>query len=324
MEKFDVSRLRLKLLRKRMSKTTISIIVDPNSSPQKLPEQDISNLERIADSIKEARARDSPVIWAFGAHLIKNGMSKVLIELMEMGCVQHILTNEAVIIHDWEFSYHGQTEEDVRENVAQGQFGLWDETGRYLNLALKKGAERGWGYGESIGRLISGEPIIDSEIVRHPYKNVSVVAQAYQRGIPFSVGATIGQNIHHTHPQCDGATIGATSYTDFLKLTETLDRLEGGVYLSIGSAILSPQIFEKAISMARNVALQEGRSLDNFDIVVNDIQDGMWDWSQGEPSKEHPAYYLRFMKTFSRMPGRSQYIQMDNRAFLHNLYHLLK
>jgi len=324
MKKFDVSRLRLKPLRERMSKTTIRIMINPNSSPPNLSEQDISNLERIADSIKEARARDSPVVWAFGAHLVKNGLSRVFIELMELGYVQHVLSNEAVVIHDWEFAYHGQTEEDVEENVSQGQFGLWNETGRYLNLAIRKGAKKGWGYGESIGRLISGEPIIDLEMVRHPYKDVSVVAQAYQRGIPFSVGATIGQNIHHTHPECGGAAIGATSYTDFLRLTETLAKLDGGVYLSIGSAILSPQIFEKAISMARNIALQEGRSLDNFDIVVNDVQYEKWDWSQGEPPKDNPAYYLRFMKTFSRMPGRSQYVQMDNRKFLHNLYHLLR
>lgn len=324
MEKFNTSKLKLKPLMERESKTTICVMINPNSTPQKLSKQEFSTLERIADSIKEARARDSPVVWAFGAHLVKNGLSRVFIELMERGYIQHVLSNEAVVIHDWELSYHGQTEEDVRENVAQGQFGLWDETGRYLNLAIRKGAERGWGYGESIGKLISGEPIIDLEVIRHLYRNVSILAQAYQRGISFSVGATIGQNIHHAHPQCDGASIGATSYTDFLRLTETLSRLEGGVYISISSAILSPQIFEKAISMARNIALQEERRLEDFDIVVNDIQDGKWDWSQGEPPKSDPAYYLRFMKTFSRMPGRHQYIQMDNRAFLHNLYHLLR
>jgi len=322
MKRFNTSRLKLKPLRERESKTTIGVMINPDSKPPEISEDEYSRLESIANSIKSSRERNYSVVWAFGAHLIKNGLSKVLIELMKRGYVQHILANEAVVIHDWELAYHGQTEEDVREQVKEGQFGLWEETGEYLNLAVNVGAKKGWGYGESIGRLIQEESI-DGKLISHPNKNISVLARARKLEIPFSVGANIGQSINYTHPDCDGAAIGATSYRDFLRLVETFSNLQGGVYLSIGSAILSPQIFEKSISMARNIALQDGRPLDDFDIVVNDVQDGGWDWSQGEPPKDNPAYYLRFMKTFARMPGRSQYIQMDNRKFLHNLYHLL-
>ena len=323
MKRFDRNQLKLKPLSERDSKSSIAIIRNPDSKVPEITKEESSQLESIANTLDSARERDRPIVWAFGAHLIKNGLSRIFIDLMEQGYVQHILANEAVVIHDWELAYHGQTEENVRDQVEQGQFGLWEETGKHINLAVKAGIDMDRGYGESIGRLISGEPIHGQSFF-HKHKAMSVLAGAYKLRIPISIGANIGQSINYVHPDCDGAAIGEASYRDFLGLVETLTHLEGGAYLSIGSAILSPQIFEKAISMARNVALQKGISLEDFDIVVNDIQEGKWDWSQGEPPKDDPAYYLRFMKTFTRMPGRTQYVQMDNVKFLHNLYHKLK
>ena len=181
----------------------------------------------------------------------------------------------------------------------------------------------GSGYGGSVGRLIH-EEILGNEKILHLNKDKSVLANAYNLKIPLSICPGIGYDIIYTHPKCDGAAVGEASYIDFLKFVNTIYNLENGVYISIGSAITSPMVFEKSLSMAKNKALQEGKKLENFKIYVNDIQPGTWDWSKGEPPKDNPAYYLRFMKTFARMSGSSEYIQMDNVKFLHNLYWMLK
>ncbi len=311
MKQFDRTRLNIKPLFERNSKSDLSILIDPNFEPPEISEKQMSKLEQIALSVKEAKRNNAPVVFAFGAHLIKNGLSKIPIELMKMGYVQHLLSNEAVVIHDWELAFHGKTEEDVRRYVAEGQFGLW-ETGEHIAKAIKHGAENNLGYGESIGRLIFKNS--------YHHRGISVLAEAYRLQIPFSVGVTLGQNITHTHPNFNFTSLGTVGGIDFLRFVETISNLENGVYFSIGSAVLSPQIFEKALSMAKNV----NKKLNNYRIYVNDIQPGMWDWSQGEPPKDNPAYYLRFMKTFTRMGGTSEYIEMDNVKFLHNLYHLLK
>lgn len=321
MKFFDRSRLDMRFLSERVSKSDLSILIDPNSTPPKLPPELNSQLEQIAVTVTSAREKSSPIVFAFGAHLIKNGLSRILIRLMEQGYVQHILGNGAVSIHDWELAFCGVTGEDVERYVIEGQFGLWKETGYYINTAISENADLG--YGSAVGKLIwDGE--VDEDIVSHPHKENSILGQAYHLNIPVSICPWIGYDIIHTHPSCEGAMLGHAAYLDFLKFVETISNLEGGVYISIGSAITSPMVFEKAMSMARNVALQGRNSLEDFDIVVNDIQPGNWNWSQGEPPKDNPAYYLRFMKTFSRMPGRSKYVQLDNKAFLHNLYHLLQ
>lgn len=322
MKEFDRGRLRMKRLAERKSKTDLSAIINPKNEPPIVPREKMSKLEEIADSIKIARMNKAPVIFAFGAHLVKNGLSRIFINLMEMGYVQYAIGNEAVAIHDWELAYQGKTEEDVKVYIREGQFGLWEETGKNLNKAIKIGNKIGLGYGEAVGKFIEEDGISD-EIVTHPYKEFSILGNAYKLNVPFGISASIGENITHAHPECDGASLGESSYRDFLRFTETVKNLEGGVYISTGSAIKSPMLFEKALSMARNAALQEGRVLENYRIVVNDIQPSPWDWKQGEPPKDNPAYYLRFFKTFSRMGGKCNYIELDNKDFLHNLYWLL-
>jgi hypothetical protein len=245
----------------------------------------------------------------------------IFIDMMKMGYVNHILGNGAVSIHDWEFAFQGKTEEDVREYLKQGQFGLWEETGKYINGAIKDYSC--YGYGTALGKLIS-EEVLGNEKISHPFKEISILGNAHQLGIPVSICPQIGCDVIYTHPECDGKAIGEAAYIDFLKFASVISHLENGVYISIGSAITSPMIFEKALSMAKNLARKENRTLENYNIVVNDIQEGEWDWDKGEPPKENPAYYLRFMKTFSRAGGNSQYIKMDNKKFLHNLYYLLK
>ncbi len=235
-------------------------------------------------------------MFAFGAHAIKNGLGPVLISLMRDGWLTHLATNGAGIIHDWELAFQGATSEDVRANVAVGEFGAWEETGRFLNLGLLVGAYRGLGYGASIGALIADEGLdipgrseleeaargfdrdadrasaaIDllaaleafsipsgSMRVPHPGRKWSVQAAAHALGVPFTGHPMIGHDIIYEHPLASGSAIGRTGMRDFLCFAEGVSRLSGGVYLSVGSAVMSPMMFEKSLNMARNLARQRG------------------------------------------------------------------
>jgi hypothetical protein len=339
MNSFDKTTLKTLPLSLRESKSSIEdIIVNPDST-YFFMEND-SRIEHIAREIVSARQKNKPVILAYGAHLIKNGLGLVLRKMIEEDMITHLATNGAGSIHDWEFSFQGKTEEDVQKAVSVGQFGLWEETGKYLNLAIISGAERGIGYGESVCEMIHNEKLVLSKIkndklkkcgikkkdilLPHPYKQYSVQDASFGK-IPFTVHPCFGQDIIYTHPLNDGASIGKCAEIDFLKFTDSISKLEKGVYLSVGSAIMSPMIFEKSLSMARNVAIQRGETINDFMIAVNDIQEGKWDWSKGEPPKNNPAYYLRFCKTFYRMGARElHYIKEDNKKFILSLYHSIK
>ena len=338
--------------------------VSPDASPRPLgaPAQQI--LAETAARIRAARAAGRPVMCAFGAHTIKNGLGPVLIRLMEGGWLTHLATNGAGIIHDWELAYQGRTSEDVRANVARGEFGTWEETGRFINLALLVGAARGLGYGQSVGALIADEGLdVPSETdlraaslrhldddpessaaaadllaavrafsipagrmkVPHPHGAWSAQAAAHRLGVPFTGHPMIGQDIIYTHPLNSGAAIGRTSLRDFLVFAEGVSRLDGGVYLSVGSAVMSPMVFEKSLSMGQNLALQRGKQIENHFVAVVDLASSTWDWMKdGEPPVDNPAYYLRYCKTFARMGGTMRYMQADNRDFFLSLVQALK
>lgn len=313
---FDVSQIKPGNISERVSKIDKSVMIDLGST---LP--DIGPLERklisdLARDVKIARENNAPVVLAYGAHLFRNGCSTLIIDLMKRGYIQQLLTNGAGVIHDFEMALFGQTTEDVETYLRNGKFGIWEETDRLINEAITLGANFDKGYGESIGELISTGGIIKE----FPYKRFSLLGTAYELNIPFSVSVSIGNDINFTHPSCDGAAIGKTSYRDFLIFANTVSNLNKGVFISVGSAIMAPMVLEKALSMARNVSLSKGDKLDNFTIFANDIQPGNWDWSKGEPPKTNPAYYLRFCKSFSRMDAKFNYLELDNRKFLHNLY----
>ncbi|MCD6354301.1 MAG: hypothetical protein J7L95_02020 [Prolixibacteraceae bacterium] len=336
-----------------------------NRKPQKISIKGRQLIETTTTRIKRARALGRPVMLTFGAHTIKNGMAPTLIALIKEGWVTHLATNGAGIIHDWEFAYQGKSSENVRENVAQGQFGIWHETGYYINLAIVVGAYQGLGYGESVGKMIHFEGLqipdistlydeakksmeenpefaaaaIDlAEIVKkfkinagflaipHPFKNYSVQEAAYALNIPFTGHPMIGHDIIYTHPLNHGAAIGRTALNDFLSFADSVSQLENGVYMSIGSAVMSPMIFEKSLSMSQNVKIQKGHHIDNHYILVVDLAESDWDWNKnGEPPMDNPAYYLRYNKTFNRMGGEMHYLTADNRDFLLALYqNLLK
>jgi hypothetical protein len=369
---FDREAIRFLPLRERKNKVSIERDHVPSDArPRKLPPRVQAGIRDAAVAIREARQRDRPVILAFGAHSIKNGLAPVMIRLIESGWVTHLATNGAGIIHDWEFAFQGESSEDVRENVAQGRFGIWQETGFYLNLALIVGAYEGLGYGESVGRLVheDGLAIPAAEALRdairaaanaggdggdaaggptllekaaaaadllaavkrfkigsgflgvpHPYKSYGLQAAAFRLGVPFTAHPMFGHDIIYTHPMNLGAAVGRTAQRDFLSFVQSVSGLQGGVYLSVGSAVMSPMIFEKSLSMARNVALQAGERIDDFSIYVVDLGEAAWDWrTQGEPQPDNPAYYMRYCKTFSRMGGRMTYLTADNRDFLTGL-----
>ena len=343
---FDRRRLSIQSLGQRQNKVSIERAqVSPDSQPRALAEPGQRIMAETLQRIRAARAAGKPVVLAFGAHAIKNGLAPVLIRLIERGWVTHLATNGAGIIHDWEFAYQGQSSEDVGRYVAAGQFGIWEETGFNINLALGVGAYEGKGYGESVGALIVNEgltipPLSEltgsaaaldlAELVQrfnlapgfrkvpHRFQHFSAQAAAYRLGVPFTGHPMFGHDIIYCHPLNCGAAIGRTAERDFLIFANTINQLDGGVYLSVGSAVMSPMIFEKSLSMANNLAIQQtGQPLTTHYMVVVDLADAPWDWQKnGEPPPDNPAYYLRYCKTFSRMGGQMRYVTADNRDFL--------
>ena len=363
-EKFDRSQLSIKPLIARQSKSDTSIMIARQTPLPSLATEKARFIEQLAEKMKESRKKGAPIIMAYGAHLFKNGLAPLLIELIEAGYLQQLVTNGAGSIHDWEMAFQGKTEEDVQRYIKEGQFGIWQETGFYINLAVILGAAQGRGFGASIGKMIHEDEldfpevetlqqVLSEEIqkksfseqlqakvalvhtlqkfllapgrmeVLHPFKRFSIQEAAYRLKIPFNVCPGIGSDIIFSHPINNGAALGQAALHDFLTFVQGITQLEGGIFFCIGSAVMGPTIFEKAIAMARNLAIQNKRPLENYQIVVNDIQAGTWNWKRGEPPKEHPAYYLRFCKSFSRMGGEFNYLQLDNRAFIQHLHRQL-
>jgi hypothetical protein len=360
----DLRQVKVYPLAKRRSLSSLEkVLVDPKKPPRPCDGENVKAIESCVRRVAAARKRQASVLLMYGAHLIKNGAMSIVNALVEGGWVTHLATNGAGTIHDWEFSFLGRTEESVRDNVASGTFGTWDETGKYIHVALLAGALRNEGYGRSLGRFIeedgvtlpptelltkslSDEPenalapawaeLLQAMLVhklpagkmeiKHGWKATSILAQAFRRNVPFSVHPGIGYDIFSTHPMFNGAAVGRAAGLDFRLFIRAVEGLDGGVVLSVGSAIMAPQVFEKSISVVNNLRLQAGRKVvHDHTIYVVDIQDGgRWDWAKGEPPKDNPAYYLRFCKSFSRMGGEMNYVQCDNVAFLHNVLRKLE
>ena len=192
-----------------------------------------------------ARARSRPILWGFGAHVIKVGLAPIVVDLLERGFVSGILMNGAGCVHDLELAMMGATSEDVGPALDDGTFGMARETAERLNAAIAAGAADGIGMGAAVGREIEGG--------RYPHKARSILATASRLGVPVTVHVAIGTDIHHMHPSADGAALGATSYRDFETLVGLVAGLEGGVYFNVGSAVILPEVFLKAIALARNL-----------------------------------------------------------------------
>src|SRR4051812_48055116 len=360
----DLRKLKVYPLAERKSMSRIDeIVVDPGSRPGPCSDAIQRQIERCVAQIKAARQKKASVMFLYGAHLVKNGAQKIIDRLLERGWLTHLATNGAGSIHDWEFAFQAWSTESVEQNVATGTFGTWEETGRNINLALLAGGSTGAGYGEALGRFIHEDGVALPELaqleqllrefpgdpltpaiaellvamrenrlsggrieVRHPWKESSIFGQASRRRIPLTVHPGIGYDIISNHPMFNAAAIGRAAGIDFRIFGGAVEGLDGGVVLSVGSAIMAPQVFEKSISCVNNLRLQAGRPIvRDHSIYVVDIQDGgNWDWSKGKPPKDNPAYYLRFCKSFSRMGGVMHYLQADNILFTHHLLHQLE
>jgi hypothetical protein len=313
---FDRSKLSLLPLSNRehdLSMETILALTD------EIPNFENKNLEILANRIVEAHQRGSAVMIIMGAHVIRSGVSRFLIDLMERGIIDLIGCNGAVTIHDMEFAMIGETTESVAKYIQIGQFGLWKETGRVNDAAVFAG-EHDLGLGESIGKMIYENPH------EFPNNDISVLAAGYRLGIPITVHVGIGQDIVHEHPNFDGAAYGEASYRDFLTLTKVVENLEGGVMLNIGTAVMGPEVYLKALSMARNIALQEGRAIKHFTTGVFDLVD-LGDNPVQEAPKTDAIYYFRPFKTVLVRTvadgGDSYYVRGDHRATVSNLHRLI-
>lgn len=301
---FDRSRLRIQPLSARQHDLTLDRFLPLDRTP---PAFDHPALPILGARLVAARDRGAARLLLMGAHVIRAGVSRHLIDMMESGFIDHIAMNGAGPIHDWELALIGATTESVARYVSSGEFGLWQETGR-INDAIREGYAQGCGLGEAIGRaILQGD---------FPNKEVSILAAATRLQIPVTVHVGIGYDIIHEHPNCDGAALGATSYRDFLTLAQTITRLEGGVALNFGSAVMGPEVYLKALAMARNVAHQEGRGIRQFTTAVFDLIPLDGDLRKEAP-KSDPRYYYRPWKTILARTvadgGESFYIQGDHR-----------
>ncbi len=266
-EEFDLSGVRTYPLASRASKANAEDFATPyrpgsgvrallDSFPDILAAGDF---KAVVAAIRKARAGDRGIVWGLGAHVIKTGLSPVLIDLMERGFVSAVATNGAGIIHDFELALSGSTSEDVEEALGPGRFGMAEETGRLLNAAINEGVSRGLGIGQAVGeRLRAMSP---------PHESLSIVAAAARMQIPLTVHVAIGTDIIHMHPDASGAALGDGSLRDFRYFVSNVARLAGGVYLNCGSAVILPEVFLKAVALARN----RGASLDQLTTVNLDF-----------------------------------------------------
>lgn len=256
-EEFDLSGIKTYPLRSRQSKVSLAQFATPyqagsglqgllKSLPSLLAARDFKD---VVEAIVTAKRAGRAIIWGLGAHVLKTGLSPVLVDLMERGYVSAIATNGAGVIHDFEIALSGGTSEDVDATLGPGTFGMAEETGTQLNRAITEGAAAGLGLGQSVGKYLHDA---------HPaFAQISVAANAWRLQIPLTVHVAIGTDIIHMHPQASGAAIGEASLRDFKYFVTCVSRLEGGVYLNCGSAVVLPEVFLKAVAIARN----DGKSL---------------------------------------------------------------
>ncbi len=307
---FDRSRLCIQPLARRQNDLDLSALLPLDAEP---PAYDHPALPVLGRRLVEARRDGRARVLLMGAHVLRAGVARHLIDLMERGLVDHLALNGAGPIHDWEFALIGASTESVARYIQTGEFGLWEETGR-MNDVIRDGARDGLGLGEAVGRAILDGPF--------PHKDVSVLAAAARLGVPATVHVGVGYDILHEHPNCDGAALGATSYRDFLVFAQTVTRLEGGVLLNFGSAVMGPEVYLKALAMARNVAHQEGRVVRRFTTAVFDLVPIDGDTRRQAP-KTDPRYYYRPWKTILVRTvadgGESFYLQGDHRATVPHL-----
>ncbi len=272
-------------------------------------------LTLLAEKIKQARAVGRPVVLFYGAHVIKCGLSRYLIDLIRRGILTHIASNGAGSIHDFELAYLGGTSEHVPTAIEDGSFGMWEQTGAWMNEAIQLGTQKQYGYGESLAHYVLGNP------ERFPYRDDCVFFNAYTSGVPATYHVTMGTDIIHEHPSVDFGALGATSGKDFKIFTNSLKDLEGGVFLNVGSAVTGAEVFLKALSIVRNNGYETKHiTTANFDIIP------LGDY-KADVGKDHFHYYYRPRKNIMNRPvsmgGTGLYICGNHMETIPALYQLL-
>jgi phosphoheptose isomerase len=305
----DLSKVRTYPLPQRASKVALENLILPE---REAPPFDNPELAEIAGRIVAARKAGRPVIWMLGGHVVKRGLSPVLIDLMSRGVITHLASNGAVTIHDFEISLRGQTSEDVARSLEDGSFGMAEETGSMMNRAIRAGARDGIGIGEALGRMMA-------EDASFQYRQYSLLYNAYRLGIPYTVHVAIGTDIIHQHPEADFAAIGWGSGQDFKVYTAAVSELEGGVFCNFGSSVLGPEVFLKAISIVRNLGYTvKAFTTANFDLIpLGDYRKPIGD--------DVTDYYYRPRKNIVNRPvslgGRGYHITGDHNVTIPNLHH---
>ena len=305
----DFSKIKMNSACDRINLVTRENMASPG---EKINEWGSPAFDELVLRIKKARDADRPVIFSMGAHVIKNGLSRYLIALMQKGFVTHVSTNGAGSIHDFELCWLGGTSEDVPTAIEDGSFGMWEETCTWMNEAICEGASKNYGYGESLARYI------EKHRDRFPYTDDCVVFQGYKFKIPTTYHIALGTDIIHQHPRADFAAIGKTSGIDFHKMCESVAKLDGGVFLNFGSGVIGPEVFLKALSIVRNLGYPTfDITTANFDLI--DLGD-----YQSPISHDDPLYYYRPRKNIVNRPvsrgGKGFHFAVDHKTSIPNLY----
>ena len=268
MRELDFSRLRRTSLHSRKSKVSFRGFATPVRKgmsfgaflaglPDYLAARDF---RAVVDAVVRAKRRDAPVLLGIGAHFIKVGLSPLLLQGLSKRIFDGVAMNGAGVIHDVELALAGKTSEDVDSLLADGSFGMARETAQFIHSALASGAGKGLGFGAAVGKALA--------VSRAPHRGRSLLAGAWKRGVPVTVHVCIGADITHMHPEADGASMGEASLRDFRSFCGLVARLQGGVYLNVGSAVVLPEVFLKAVSVARNL----GKPLSKITTVNMDFQ----------------------------------------------------
>ncbi|NLF70323.1 MAG: hypothetical protein GX575_14885 [Candidatus Anammoximicrobium sp.] len=310
---FDPAQLLIKPLAERQHDIRHSSLLALDELPPPLDGSAMQSLADLGQRMAAARRRGAAILMLMGAHVIRAGVARQLIDLMERGLITHLGTNGAGTIHDYELARIGATCESVARYIRTGEFGMWRETAE-INEIVRDGAAAGLGLGEAVGRAILASDF--------PHRDTSVLAAAVRLGVPVTAHVGIGYDIVHQHPNFDPAAYGLASYRDFLAVCDTVGKLEGGVYLCVGTAVMGPEVYLKALSMARNVAHQQNRQIRHFTTAVFDLLPLQGDFRQEAP-KSTPQYYYRPWKTVLVRTvadgGQSVYVCGDHRQTIPHL-----
>lgn len=289
-KKIDLSKVKTYPIKNRKSKVELNLlskVFNPkkdsfadyiNSLPKFLA---VNDLKEFAQLIVKARNKNKPIIFMIGAHVIKVGLSPILIDLMKNNFISAIAMNSAGAIHDSELAFFGKTSEDVAQGITDGSFGMAQETGEFINSTLSKYEHSNLGYGEALA--------IEMKLRKAKNRNLSLIFNAYELNKPITVHAAIGTDITHQHPNVNGSAIGKLSLNDFQILSEVVSKLgNGGIVANIGSNVILPEVFLKALTVARNLGYKVFNfTTANFDFIqhyrprVNVVQRPTQDGGKG-------------------------------------------